>query len=618
MVCALQVLGLSMRGFFEELRYRNVFRVGVAYVVAGWLLAQVADLAADAFNAPEWFMQMLIVLLLIGLPVALFLAWVYELTPEGVKKAKDLPADVPKDPRSGKQLNRLTLIALIVAVTWLGWDKLQGPDNSTALELATTDKSIAVLPFADFSPDADHAWFADGLTDEILNALVRTRSLRVASRTSSFAYRDSELDAKSIAGELEVAHILEGSVRRAGDRIRVTAQLIRASDDAHLWSDTFDASSVDSIEIQEQIAFEIASLLDTAMDPDELRRMVAAGTESIAAWEAYVQLRDVFFRSIDAFDTSDSSAQLLELYREVVAQDPAFGEAHLRFAEIVDGWLSPASVAAAPPGLSAEALQDLFKTATADAARHARNEDDRLGAEILRARQQLRLADLVDLTRDRLQYHADSREIWAAHLSSLIVASRFDKAAAFVRQAIEHDFGNSDQLATLNTMVARVDLDLGLASVEAMLAPTSPVPADLYQAHRILLMANQVTAAAEVGQRYINVATNPTWSLMVRIRQACAEGRVDDAEQLYGNYDFSGFDPANNNIQWLALRTLGRVDEAVELLRPLDQPGALVRLSELLTYTHFDPSPFPNLTKRLEEQGIMRDTVAPMVFDCKR
>jgi TolB-like protein len=606
-----------MRGFFEELRYRNVLRVGAAYVIAGWLLAQVADLAADAFNAPEWFMQMLIVLLLIGLPVVLFLAWIYELTPEGVKKAKDLPADMPKDPRSGKTLNRLTLAALIIAVGWLSWDKFQQPEHVARGPAQSVDKSIAVLPFADFSPDGDHAWFADGLTDEILNALARTRSLRVASRTSSFAYRDTEQDATEIASELNVAHILEGSVRRAGERIRITAQLIRASDDAHLWSETFDARSDDSIEIQERIAFEIASLLDTAMDPNELRRMVAAGTESISAWEAYVQMREVYFRSVDAFDSTGRSVQVLELYREIVAQDPAFGEAHLLFAEIVDGWLSPASVTVAPPGLSADALQVLFKTATADAARHARNEDDRLGAEILRARQQLRLTDLVDLTRDRLQYHADSREIWSAHLTSLIVASRFDEAAAFARQAAEHDFGNSEQMATLNTMLARVDLDVGLASVDAMLAPTSPVPADLYQTHRILLMAGRVTEAAEVGQRYINVAT-PTWSLLVRMRQACAEGRVDDAEQLYEGYDFSELDLANNNIQWLALKTLGRNDEANELLRPLDQPDTLYRLSELLTYTHFDPSPYPNLKKLLEEQGIMRQEIMPMNFACKR
>ena len=606
---------------FEELKHRNVFRVAIAYVIVGWLIAQVADLIVDAFNLPDSFLQMIIVLLLLGFPVAAIFAWAFELTPDGVKKAKDLPEDTPKDPRAGRQLNRVTMVALIVAVAWLGWDKIQRPAPESVAEpaaAATAEKSIAVLPFADFSPDGDHTWFADGLTDEILNALARTRSLRVASRTSSFAYRDTEKDATTIATELNVAHILEGSVRRAGDRIRVTAQLIRARDDAHLWSETFDASSDDSIEIQEEIAFEIASLLDTAMDPAELRRMVAAGTESIAAWEAYVRLREEFYRSIDLFDPLDSSPRMLKLYREVVAEDPAFGEAHLLFAEIVDSWLSPASVTSAPPGLSREALGDMFTQATADAARFARNEDDRLGAEILRARVQLRLADIVDLTRERLQYHPGSREIWSGHISALIVASRFDDARAFAREIIDHDFGNDDQMGSVSTMVARVDLDGGLALVEQMLAPTSPVPADLYQAHRMLLMADRVPEAADVGRRYINAATNPTWSLMVRIRQACAEGRVDDAEQLYEGFDFSPFDPASNNIQWLALKTLGRVDEAVELLRPLDQPETLVRLSELLSYTHFDPSPYPNLTRRLEEQGIMRYEITPMNFACKR
>ena len=609
-----------MRGFIEELKYRNVFRVAVAYVVVGWLIAQVADLVVDAFNLPDSFLQMIIVLLVLGFPIAVVLAWAFELTPDGVKRAKDLPADAPKDPRSGRVLNRITIITLIVAVAWLGWDKAQRPvvESTAVAPGAVVNKSIAVLPFADFSPDADHAWFADGLTDEILNALARTRSLRVASRTSSFAYKNTDKDVTTIAAELDVAHILEGSVRRAGDRIRVTAQLIRASDDAHLWSETFDADSNDSIEIQERIAFDIASLLDTAMDPAELRRMVAAGTGSIAAWEAYVRMREVFYSSIDQFDSSGRSAQMLELYKEIVAEDPAFGEAHLLFAEIVDSWLSPANITSPPPSLSKDELLALFRNTVADAARHARNEDDRLGAEILRARTQLRFVDLIDLTRERLQYHPGNREIWSSHLTALIVASRFDEAAEFVRRVQEHDFGNDDLLQTLATMVARVDLDTGIEYAEAMLARTSPFPSELYQAHRILLMAGRTSEAADIGQRYIDAADNPDWSLMVKIRQACAEGRVDDADRHYDEFDFSPFDPTNNNIQWLALQTLGRKAEAEELLRPLDEPEWLVRLGELLSYTHFDPSAYPNLTARLEEQGVMRHETVPMSFACQR
>jgi TolB-like protein len=237
-----------MRGFIDELKHRNVFRVAIAYIIVGWLVAQVADLVVDAFNLPDSFLQMIIVLLVLGFPIAVVFAWAFELTPEGVKRAKDLPADMPKDPRSGKFLNRLTIIMLVIAVAWLGWDKLERGDTApVSLDEAVIDKSIAVLPFADFSADASHAWFADGLTDEILNALARIRDLRVASRSSAFQYRDAAQDIPKVAAELGVAHILEGSVRRAGDRIRVTAQLIRASDDAHLWSETYDASSEDSI-----------------------------------------------------------------------------------------------------------------------------------------------------------------------------------------------------------------------------------------------------------------------------------------------------------------------------------------------------------------------------------
>jgi TolB-like protein len=579
---------------FDELRHRNVIRVAIAYVVVGWLVAQVADLIVDAFNLPDNFLQMIIVLLLLGFPIAVVFAWAFELTPE----------------------NRITTVTLLIAVAWLGWDKLQRPAADPATD--TADMSIAVLPFADFSPDSDHAWFADGLTDEILNALARTRSLRVASRTSSFAYRATDKDARSIAAELEVGHILEGSVRRAGDRIRVTAQLIRASDDAHLWSDTFDADSADSIEIQERIALDIASLLDTAMDPAELRRMVAAGTETIAAWEAYVRARELYYRSLSEFDTVTYSAEILALYQQAIAADPGFGEAHLMVARLANDWLDPSNITSGPPGMSAAAIRAVFTDAAAAASRYARSEDARLGAEILRATAQIRLGDLADLTRARLPFHPESREVWGAHLDALIRASRFDEARDFVREIEAHDFGHNEQWSLLNTAVARAHVPAGLAAVDELLALPAPQPADLYQAHRILLFGDRLAEAAVVGQRYLDIATDPTWSLMIELRQACAEGRLEDAEALYADFDFSGYDIANINIQWLALQTLGRTAEAESLLLPLDTSGRLSSLASLLTYTHFDPSLFPNLTRHLEEQGAMRHEVTPLSFACKR
>ena len=609
-----------MRGFIEELRHRNVFRVGIAYVIAAWLFVQVADIATESFAAPEWVMRVLIIFLLVGLPVALFLAWAFELTPDGVVKAEDVPEDAPKDPRAGKRLNAVIMVALVIAVGWLGWDRLQGPGESTSTSAVVTDKSIAVLPFVDFSPGGDQAWFADGLTDEILNALARTRDLRVASRSSAFQYRGDAQSIPEVAAALGVAHILEGSVRRSGDRIRVTAQLIRASDDAHLWSETFDASSEDSIEIQEQIAFKIASLLDTALDPDELRKMVAAGTDSIAAWEAYIRMREIEIQGFDSFDPNYGTEEILALYEEVVAEDPEFAEAHLVFANAILGWLDLASIARAPDSYSSDDVRALFSDASAAATQYARSEESRLAAEILRARVQVRLADLEELTLKLVELQPDELRWWREHITALIQSSQYDKAHAFIERSKGLVFNDNESKNTFNAYVARVDLPTGLTEAERAINSQSPSEADYYQAHRIYLYADRVEEAAEIGRRYIAAAsvTDPTWSLMVKVRQACAEGRIDDAEALYAAQDFQDITATRSNIQWLALQTLGHTEQAEELLRPLDDPSMLFALSGFLTYTHFDPRPFPNLAATLSAQGFLREEPEPLNFACKR
>jgi TolB-like protein len=603
-----------MRGFIEELRHRNVIRVGVAYVIAGWLLAQVADLAADAFNAPDWVMQMLIVVLLVGLPVALFLAWAYELTPDGVIKAKDVPVDMPKDPRSGRMLNRIIIATLVLAIAGLVWDRVTLDVSAPAP--ASSDKSIAVLPFADFSPGGDQTWFADGLTDEILNALARTRDLRVASRTSSFAYRGSDLDIPTIASELNVAHVLEGSVRRAGDRIRVTAQLIRASDDAHLWSQTFDANSDDSIEIQEDIAFEIASLLDTAMDPEELREMVAAGTDSIAAWEDYLQMRALSIQSTDEFDSASYNYRILSLYNEIITIDPEFADAHLLMAETTFSWMDPNDIGTAPEGYSHEQALQLFLTASAAATEFAQTEETRLRAGVLRARMRVRLDDVVNLTRALVELRPTDLVTWGDHLDALIVASRFDEAREFSRRMYEQDWSHEGSLYLMYYRIARVDPPLALRSAREALARPSPKIADYYQSHRVFLMNGEVGEAAVMARRFLEMSDDASLGLLIRIRQACAEGRVDDANALFADFGFGNPGVGRNNIEWLALKTLGRDAEAEAVLRPLDQPAMLYALAQTLTYPHFDPRPFPNLSAVLQEQGMLRENPQALVFAC--
>ena len=345
--------------------------------------------------------------------------------------------------------------------------------------------------------------------------------------------------------------------------------------------------------------------------------MVAAGTESIAAWEAFVQLQELSFRITENTAFSASPEQL-RLYQEVVKHDPDFAEAHLLLATTVFDWMSPSNMAAPPAELSASEVQELFADVSTKAMRHARSEDARLGAEILRARAQLRIDDVVRLTRARLEFNPYNREIWSDHLAALVAVSRFDEAKAFVQEVQNHDFVNNDGLTVLVQMIARVDLDAGLAAAQQMLERPSLAPGDYYQIHRILLYDDRVEEAANIGQRYIDSTHDATWALMVKIRQACAEGRAADAEKLYEDYDFSRFAVENNNMQWLALKTLGRDDEARELLRPLDRPEFLGRLMQLLTYTHFDPAHYPQLTQHLEGLGVMRHEVTPINFACKR
>jgi len=604
-----------MRGFIEELRHRNVFRVGVAYIIAGWLIAQVADLATDAFNAPEWFMQMLIILLLVGLPIALFLAWAYELTPDGVKKAKDLPLDMPKDPRSGRLLNRLTIVTLVIAVAWLGWDKLQQSAEEISSETADStivDRSIAVLPFQDFSPDGDHAWFADGLTEEILNSLARTPDLQIASRTSSFAFRGATDDIPAIAAELGVAHILEGSVRRAGDRLRVTAQLIRTADDKHLWSENFDGSSEDSIAIQEKIAYGIARALETAMNPEELAKMVSAGTRSVEAWETYLKGLALYQRNLDTGSEEHIDDAIGHVERAIEI-DSGFAEAYLLQAEIWGTQTDTTSTVYIFDGLPMADRRARYRDAIDAAIKYARTDIMRLEAELLAADFDLRLLDKVAIATEIAAFAPEKIESWITLSYVLPAVGEYEKAreAALRGLALKEQFDYLDA-ATFIEVMQRSSIDDVPELVETFLTKRKLTPNDLYQSHRALLAAGMTERAAEIAETYLRVSDDALGETMVQVRQACAEGRVADADKVFaaaGSYAYS---------DWLFLKTLGRDDDALEVLLPYDTPDTLPLLSGFLAYRSFEARDFPLLWKTLTAQGINRPSARPMAYRCER
>jgi TolB-like protein/thioredoxin-like negative regulator of GroEL len=258
--------------FFAELKRRNVVRVGLAYIVIGWLLAQVAEFAFENFGAPEWVLKTFVVMLLLGLPLVLFFAWAFELTPEGVKREKDVDRSQSITPQTGQKLNRLTFAVMALAIAYFALDKFvisnapeAQPEAAATQVSADPQKSIAVLPFVDMSPSKDQEYFTDGLTENLLNALAQVSDLKVAGRTSSFAFKNRNEDLRSIGEQLRVAHVLEGSVQKSGVRIRITAQLINTEDGYHLWSQTYDRTLEDIFAVQDEIASEVAKAMRVAL-----------------------------------------------------------------------------------------------------------------------------------------------------------------------------------------------------------------------------------------------------------------------------------------------------------------------------------------------------------------
>jgi TolB-like protein len=277
--------------FFDELKRRNVVRVGLAYAVIGWVLAQIAEFAFENFGAPEWVLKSFVVALLLGLPVALILAWAFEMTPEGIKREKDVDRSQSITRTTGRKLDRLIIAVLGVAVIVLGINQFIGGDAQPGAntEISEADQSIAVLPFVDLSPGQSDEYFGKGIAEELLNALAQFPNLQVAARTSAFSFAGQDIDLREVGETLNVAHVLEGSIRRSGDRLRITAQLIRASDGFHLWSQTYERAMTDIFEIQDDIVSELVSILQIRLGVGSGSGRVRSHNVDTEAYETYLQ-----------------------------------------------------------------------------------------------------------------------------------------------------------------------------------------------------------------------------------------------------------------------------------------------------------------------------------------
>ena len=335
-----------MASVWGELKRRNVVRVALAYAVVSWLLLQLADVLVPLLGLPDWAGKLVLLLLAIGFPLALFFAWAYELTPEGLKREHEVDRSQSIVSHTGRRIDYLIIGVLVVAVGMLLVDKFLLTEVEETAELIAEDAaetpdatpSIAVLPFANMSADESSVYFSDGLADTVLHMLAQVSELRVAARTSSFQFRGQSMDVSKIGEQLNVGAVLEGSVQKAGNTIRVTAQLIDVSSGFHLWSGNFDRELDDVFAIQDEIAGEVVAALTTSLLPERSADMRQDGTDSV---DAYTEVL-LAIHELDSF-TFDSLNKGLGHLQTAIEIDPDYVRAH---ALIVQTYVSLADTGA--------------------------------------------------------------------------------------------------------------------------------------------------------------------------------------------------------------------------------------------------------------------------------
>jgi TolB-like protein/Flp pilus assembly protein TadD len=320
--------------FFDELKRRNVYRVGVAYAVLTWLLLQIVETVSSILVLPELAPQIVLIVLVVGFPVALIFAWAYELTPDGIKREKDVDRSQSITSDTGQRLDRITIAVVVLAVAILLVDRFVFTDAPAPTQFATEEiapeevveedetPSIAVLPFLNMSDDKSSEYFSDGLADTMLHMLAQVREIRVAARTSSFQFRDQAMDISKIGEQLNVATVLEGSVQRAGDKIRITAQLIDVGNGFHLWSGNFDRDLEDVFAIQDEIANEVVAALKVSLLGEVAGTLDRDQTDNLEAYTEYLLgISDLNYR------TSEKLHSAIEHLQKAVELDPEYARA---------------------------------------------------------------------------------------------------------------------------------------------------------------------------------------------------------------------------------------------------------------------------------------------------
>ena len=344
---------MNLGNFFAELKRRNVYKVAVAYAVVAWLLIQAASILFPTFEAPPWVMKIFIIVIIFGFPVALIFSWAFEITPEGIKLESEIAPNKSIARRTGRKIVAVTIALAVVAAGLFVYQLVRSKSDSSGSPTAATiaNKSIAVLPFDNLSRDPDNAYFCEGVQDEILTRLAKVADLKVISRTSTQHFKSTPDNLPQIAKQLGVAHILEGSVQKSSDQVRVNVQLINALTDAHLWADTYDRKLTDIFAVESEIAKTIAETLQAKITGSEKSSIAKAPTEDPEAYEFYLKGRFFWNKR-----TGTDLRKAIEYFNQAVAKDPNYALAYVGLSDsylLLPTYGSTSSQEALPPARAA-------------------------------------------------------------------------------------------------------------------------------------------------------------------------------------------------------------------------------------------------------------------------
>ena len=472
---------MNPKNFFAELKRRNVYKVAVAYAVVGWLLIQIATQVFPFFEIPNWAVRLAVLLIVLGFPIALVIAWAFELTPEGLKRTEAADAGTTEAPTRHRTwiFIIITAGALSLGLFFLG--RYTAPRSADSV---SSTKSIAVLPFESLSEDKANAYFADGIQDEILARLSKIAELKVISRTSTQKYKSAPANLREIAQQLDVANILEGSVQKAADKVRITVQLINARNDQHLWSETYDRRLIDVFQVESDVAQKIAGALEAKLTGREKAAINSGGTENSQAYEAF--LHAVALRTAQS---PEDQQRALEFCRQAVALDPNFAQAWAElavseasryfFPEHTEAQKERARVAAenalrlAPDLPDAQGAMGLYyyyclrdfegALTRLEAARQlAPNDWKLIGAMSLVKRRQGKLDEAIALQIQASQLDPLNEDLWVNLARSYAGIRKFDLALNAVDRALKIDPNSADILMQkANILTAEGDFAAG-------------------------------------------------------------------------------------------------------------------------------------------------------------